>query len=1731
MEPKPTNRNTKTRGKRSWRSVLGRVSLYLILGCVLIIGALHIPPVRTAVLNNVLSIVNPFAVASIEFDRARGSVFSQIVLTGVEISEDSETLLSIDTLTVDLNLFDVLRNNELEGVSISGGRIILGQNEAGVWSIPSLKQGDPDEQGESNRSDEPNDSDEPSAPFVLNRISITGLSASFNYWNSGRDSSWTVLSFETEIRELAIGNTFSALVDSVAIQFVPAMSPDTVRVHGSATLIGNRLEDIVLSLHSPGSSIYLSGTMPLDSRKTQGAQAAAVQFNVDASRLALRDISPFVNGLNQETTIGLHATVDGTWDNLAFNLESYVSENRVIWGSGSLIQNDTEVRFETNFEIESLQLADILTSAGPLETIDGSAHVNLRGPSLSKISGSLRIDLEHTPTQSGSERSLFDEIHLGQEFIDGTGQFSLAITSQHGTMDLSGWIRPFDPELTWKADGAFDFYRSQTPQTDLSGFVSTSRTLVAESGDNTFIISVAVDIDDGTMGACEVTEGAVNMSAIAGKISASGHLELCDSQLAEINSSFPVDAPWTLSGKFTDLDIFGLIADSTALASDPTDPAQSSFSGSVAIYGPTGTRSEISGDAILTRSSAYSIELDSSRIHFEIGTDLVSSSIALFAAGASVEADFSLDLSQPGVHLNVSQLTFDSVNISALLGDSDSESHIVTDLNGSAQLTLSINDENQITSSGSASLRPSTLNNVASQQVELAWQSIPGSIQFDVLAAFHPDARVSFSGRLSRNFDELTMNELEGTFSNLNIESLAAAQDIQTDLTGSFSMAGNKNSGFLTVEAEDGSRINTLDMTAFQLHTTWDQSHVKARSHLESETGKAMAEGSFSRGELQGADIEFEIESFDVMSLLGPMSGIPDSLFFDVNTRRSEVSVNGTISRVDDDWSISASDIRASVLGLSINEGIIKGHMDENELTLDSLTVSGGFGSVVANGTFDLKDTGNRKTILRLNASLQSTEKLGPFRYMVPVTWSNLDLSVTVSGSPAVRRFEGRVESGNVHYGSSRIAFIQSEFRGEFGEGLDLVAAELEGDLEIISFGNVKAESMDLDAEYVDGMVTAHALLLIDRKRKILAEATFDPEQDPIQIRVDEFIADLDSEMWQLTAPADITFGDLPSTSGLIIKSQNGHIAVTSVTMGDSDVMLINMENFNLDSVSDVFGFDGLGGEFDGRMTVTRRDTVLSLEGAFTGVVESYDIEAGSLDVQVSMRNDLVRFTADMTHVSGQTLELDGLFDIRENDEAGEDSTDGTVTGTVNMSLRAREFQIDWLLPFLDRSVFDALSGKMTTDLAVHGSFDAPDVSGTFQLSDGKVGLSALGKRGRGLTYTDITADLVLDADSIRINTLSAKSGSGTLTASGTLALRKLSVGEFALDVRADKFLAVDNAIYQAVIDGDLQLSGTTSSPVLSGNLILPTATYYLTNESVSSTFETVVLTDEDLLAVERSFGIIISESDTSSFDLYSALKIEKLSISLARDSWLRSKITPKMDIQFIGDLDITKEPYSDPVVFGNFEVLPDRSQIVQFGRKFRITRGTVALNGRIDNPVVDIEATYEVPSRSSSASEVVIRFLIQGEMEALNLTFESDPQMELSDVISYIVTGRPAGESLQLSSEGGQYGGTATALALGPMNAMAETIAGEGLGLDVVEVSYDANWGLKFVGGKYLNPQLYVAVSQPLSTTSNTDITTSGQEHFTSVTIEYEVFQDVLASFVARGGVLTYGIRWRYDF
>jgi translocation and assembly module TamB len=175
-----------------------------------------------------------------------------------------------------------------------------------------------------------------------------------------------------------------------------------------------------------------------------------------------------------------------------------------------------------------------------------------------------------------------------------------------------------------------------------------------------------------------------------------------------------------------------------------------------------------------------------------------------------------------------------------------------------------------------------------------------------------------------------------------------------------------------------------------------------------------------------------------------------------------------------------------------------------------------------------------------------------------------------------------------------------------------------------------------------------------------------------------------------------------------------------------------------------------------------------------------------------------------------------------------------------------------------------------------------------------------------------------------------------------------------------------------------------------------------------------------------------------------------------------------------LGDVNIVQDPGGEPRGRGEIQFI--NGTFRSFGQELRIEPGRLLFNGPIDDPGVDARAFV----RASDGTEAGFR--IGGTVQNLDVTTYSRPPRSDSDIMAYILFGRPMDQTS--GTEGNEASNAAAVLGA---NMLAMSLA-PSLGLDEARIDAGSSQNkAQFVVGKYVSPRLFlgygVGIYEPIST------------------------------------------------
>jgi len=364
--------------------------------------------------------------------------------------------------------------------------------------------------------------------------------------------------------------------------------------------------------------------------------------------------------------------------------------------------------------------------------------------------------------------------------------------------------------------------------------------------------------------------------------------------------------------------------------------------------------------------------------------------------------------------------------------------------------------------------------------------------------------------------------------------------------------------------------------------------------------------------------------------------------------------------------------------------------------------------------------------------------------------------------------------------------------------------------------------------------------------------------------------------------------------------------------------------------------------------------------------------------------------------------------------------------------------------------------GIVTLIAQVVGDLKQPQVRGQLMVNKLSAYLPDL-----GLELKDLEVLLKNDGSEGAILQANGFVGAGQLQIDGRA--KNLNSGQWNADIqiKGDKLTVVDIPTVWALASPDLQIHIVPNAIDVKGKLLIPEAN--ITPPNIAST----VKESKDVVWVNTKNPQPVIKS-TSAWAISSAVQLilgEKVNLEVAE---FKSRLA--------GSVFASSKPGKSTM--GNGELLIIDGIYKAYGQDLRIERGRVIFaGGPIENPALDIKATRTV-------DEIIAGVHIQGTATAPQLVLFSQPTMDQTNILSYIVLGRPAAEATQ--GDGNALANAAAALPLKEGNKIAKEL-GEDFNLD--EVSLGSEGSVEETAltmGKYLSPELYISYGIGLFDSSN---------------------------------------------
>ncbi len=530
-----------------------------------------------------------------------------------------------------------------------------------------------------------------------------------------------------------------------------------------------------------------------------------------------------------------------------------------------------------------------------------------------------------------------------------------------------------------------------------------------------------------------------------------------------------------------------------------------------------------------------------------------------------------------------------------------------------------------------------------------------------------------------------------------------------------------------------------------------------------------------------------------------------------------------------------------------------------------------------------------------------------------------------------------------------------------------------------------------------------------------------------------------DQPEWSLEQPAALSYaGGAAKLGDLCLAAQGPRICIAGNQAADGSAEgRYRIERLPLAMIAAITSPDAtfaLSGEINGDGSVRR-----SAQGALDGTAK-----IGSAEGRIAYPD-----RPDQPLLAYTGLSVDATFAPQSQRIVvqGKLSDGGSIDGTIGVTGPEQNLSGQIQLGLGSLAFVELLTtevantkGKVDGRLAFAGTIAVPVVSGQI-LVDGFA--TEVPEAGLKLVDGKVQIDLD-DQGRVAVNG-GISSGKGRLKITGNAGTSADAPLDIAIE--GQDFLAADIPAAHVIVSPKLTVRRNEQGLAASGEVSMPKANIDLTKlpgGGAAKTSPDVVIVDAD--AVESKDALPITADIT---------------LRLGDDVKLKGF---GLDGSLNGQLVVVERPGRQTTGRGEIRV---GGTYKAYGQDLKIQTGRLLFAGTaIDNPGLDLKAAREL-------KDVTAGLRVQGTAQVPVLTVYSEPAMEQSEALSYLITGRPL--SALKSGESDLVGAAAQALGSATGDLLAKSI-GARLGVDAAVADNTALGGAALTVGKYLSPKLYLS-------------------------------------------------------
>ena len=496
-----------------------------------------------------------------------------------------------------------------------------------------------------------------------------------------------------------------------------------------------------------------------------------------------------------------------------------------------------------------------------------------------------------------------------------------------------------------------------------------------------------------------------------------------------------------------------------------------------------------------------------------------------------------------------------------------------------------------------------------------------------------------------------------------------------------------------------------------------------------------------------------------------------------------------------------------------------------------------------------------------------------------------------------------------------------------------------------------------------------------------------------------------------------------------------GDLSWHDLQLGRLDAFILLSNGLHGSSEGSLAASGNLAGVQDGTSHIEVRDFAIGGEGRAADW-ELLDIGTAVVDVTLAEST----LSASLSVLMKDKNRLTARAKVQEAGRFDQDYRQSPLSGAIEITAD----HLGFVAPLTNYYVYP--TGTLQGTLALSGSPLAPKATGPLRLMKGEIAFPTFGAELDDVRFR-------VEAEGTTLNLWGEGiSGPGRLYADGSLRFSMEGVlGEF--NFTGEDIDTFNLHEYVIRTTPDLRLVFDVDGGALFGDLLVPHAV--LTPSGLSNS----VTESGDVLYLDEQ------ESDTGSgWNFKTVINVRLGDDVTVNAHGLTGSLRGELEVQRL----------HGALVTGRGELVLRDGAFTIYGRSLDIVRGRVFFGGGpIEDPGIDVRAQKIVADQTAGPNGVKVGVDVSGTADNLDFSLFSDPYMDESDILAYMVIGR----SMSATSSGDENILNSAAMALG-LNRGNRLIQGLTSILPVDDVYFEGETSgdrLSLVVGKKLTDDLFI--------------------------------------------------------